>query len=59
MCYKFLFIGKFLRSLFFEEKYLKSHIKVNGKLNNLGKDVHVELNNETLIITANIPLSKR
>ncbi|KAK4470884.1 hypothetical protein MN116_005655 [Schistosoma mekongi] len=41
------------------EKYLKEHIKVNKKLNNLGKDVHIERDKSTINITANIPFSKR
>ncbi|CAI2729575.1 unnamed protein product [Schistosoma spindalis] len=41
------------------EKYLKEHIKVDNKLNNLGKDVHVERDKSTIHVTANIPFSKR
>ncbi|KAH8869966.1 60S ribosomal protein L22 [Schistosoma japonicum] len=41
------------------EKYLKEHIKVNKKLNNLGKDIHIERDKSTINITANIPFSKR
>ncbi|VDP04722.1 unnamed protein product [Schistosoma mattheei] len=41
------------------EKYLKEHIKVDNKLNNLGKDVHIERDKSTIHVTANIPFSKR
>ncbi|CAH8568251.1 unnamed protein product, partial [Heterobilharzia americana] len=41
------------------EKYLKEHIKVHKKLNNLGKDVHVEREKANINVTANIPFSKR
>ncbi|KAA3673065.1 large subunit ribosomal protein L22e, partial [Paragonimus westermani] len=43
----------------FLEKYLKERIKVNNKLNNLGKDVHVDRDNNSVTVTANIPFSKR
>ncbi|KAF7257420.1 hypothetical protein EG68_05214 [Paragonimus skrjabini miyazakii] len=41
------------------EKYLKERIKVNNKLNNFGKDVHVDSDNNSVMVTANIPFSKR
>uniref|UniRef100_A0A183A1U4 Large ribosomal subunit protein eL22 n=1 Tax=Echinostoma caproni TaxID=27848 RepID=A0A183A1U4_9TREM len=41
------------------EGYLKERIKVNGKLNNFGKDVHVERDDNTIIVTSNVPFSKR
>ncbi|VDQ08506.1 unnamed protein product, partial [Trichobilharzia regenti] len=41
------------------EKYLKEHIKVNKKLNNLGKDVHIDRDKSTINVTSNIPFSKR
>ncbi|CAH8538191.1 unnamed protein product [Schistosoma margrebowiei] len=41
------------------EKCLKEHIKVDNKLNNLGKDVHIERDKSTIHVTANIPFSKR
>ncbi|KAF8567807.1 hypothetical protein P879_04877 [Paragonimus westermani] len=41
------------------EKYLKERIKVNNKLNNLGKDVHVDRDHNSVTVTANIPFSKR
>ncbi|KAL7063116.1 hypothetical protein AAHC03_01211 [Spirometra sp. Aus1] len=41
------------------EKYLKTHIKVQGKVENLGKDVHVDRDKSTIVVTASIPFSKR
>ncbi|KAG5450050.1 60S ribosomal protein L22 [Clonorchis sinensis] len=41
------------------EKYLKERIKVNNKLNNLGKEVHIDHESNSVTVTANIPFSKR
>ncbi|VDD81979.1 unnamed protein product [Mesocestoides corti] len=43
----------------FFEKYLREHIKVDGKVRNLGKDVHVEREKSTIHVIASIPFSKR
>ncbi|MTV28934.1 60S ribosomal protein L22, partial [Nitriliruptoraceae bacterium ZYF776] len=43
----------------FFERYLREHIKVNGKVKNLGKDVHVEREKSTIHVTSSIPFSKR
>nr|CDS31803.1 60S ribosomal protein L22 [Hymenolepis microstoma] len=43
----------------FFEKYLRERIKVNGKVKNLGKDVHVERDKTTIHVTSSIPFSKR
>lgn len=42
-----------------QEKYLHERIKVNGKTNNLGNVVTVERNKSKVIISAEIPFSKR
>ncbi|EEB11426.1 60S ribosomal protein L22, putative [Pediculus humanus corporis] len=41
------------------EKYLQGRIKVNGKTNNLGKDVTLERNKNSVTIVSDIPFSKR
>ncbi|CAL8091784.1 unnamed protein product [Calicophoron daubneyi] len=41
------------------EKYLKERIKVHNKLNNLGRDVRVEQDKNSITVTSNIPFSKR
>ncbi|KAL0276952.1 UNVERIFIED_CONTAM: hypothetical protein PYX00_004404 [Menopon gallinae] len=41
------------------EKYLQSRIKVNGKTNNLGKNVTLEKNKNKVTINSDIPFSKR
>merc|ERR1711872_336596 len=41
------------------ETFLKDRIKINNKLNNLGKDVSVESTPKAVTVTANIPFSKR
>ncbi|VDN97838.1 unnamed protein product [Rodentolepis nana] len=55
--------GFFIRATFpnhvLREKYLRDRIKVNGKVKNLGKDVHVERDKTTIHVTSSIPFSKR
>lgn len=41
------------------EKFLQERIKVNGKTNNLGNVVSIERNKSKVIVTADIPVSKR
>merc|ERR1711874_158076 len=41
------------------EQYLKEHIKVNGKVNNLGSAVGIEGAKNQLHISSTIPFSKR
>merc|ERR1739838_31690 len=41
------------------EQYLKEHIKVNGKVMNLGSNVAVGSGDNKVVVTANIDLSKR
>merc|ERR1739840_44610 len=41
------------------EQFLKEHIKVNGKVNNLGTSVGVEGAKNSIMVSANINLSKR
>ncbi|TPP62646.1 Large subunit ribosomal protein L22e [Fasciola gigantica] len=41
------------------ETYLKERIKVHGKLNNFGKDVHVERDDNTITVSSTVPFSKR
>lgn len=41
------------------EKYLKEHVKVNNKLNNLGDSVTIQREKDKIAVTASIPLAKR
>nr|XP_039257478.1 60S ribosomal protein L22-like isoform X1 [Styela clava] len=41
------------------ENFLKERVKVNGKTNNLGNQVVIELNKTKINITSDIPFSKR
>lgn len=39
--------------------FLNSHVKVNGKTNNLGEDVTVTASGQKVTVTSNVRLSKR
>jgi len=41
------------------EKFLAEHIKVGGKINNLGEQVFVRRNNNSIAVTSKGPMSKR
>lgn len=44
--------------LVLQEKYLLSHIKVNGKVNNLGNNVSLERQKMKVVINADVHFSK-
>merc|ERR1712243_41205 len=41
------------------EKFLHERIKVNGKTNNFGSNVAIERNKSKIVITSDVPFSKR
>lgn len=43
---------------FLQEKYLLAHIKVNGKVNNLGKNVTIERQKNTVTVNSDVHFSK-
>ena len=42
-----------------QEDFLRSHIKVDGKAGNLGNDIHLGKEKNTINVTSEISLSKR
>lgn len=45
-------------SLHLQEKYLTEHIKVNGKVNNLGNNVALECQKSKVVVSSNVHFSK-
>merc|ERR1712002_532461 len=41
------------------EKFLHERIKVNGKTNNFGSNVAIERNKSKIVVTSDVPFSKR
>ena len=42
-----------------QKQFLQERIKVDGKLNNLGNNVTVDLDKHAVVVTSDIPFSKR
>lgn len=53
-----LLLMKFRMSLFQQEKYLLEHIKVNGKVNNLGNNVTLERQKMKVVVNSDVHFSK-
>jgi hypothetical protein len=45
--------------VFLQEKFLQERIKVNGKTNNLGGNVSLERQKSKVVVSSEIPFSKR